>query len=142
MRFPRRLVLGSAALAMFPFLGSSCASVPASQVRTVRDSEDVRIGPLEMCGYMGTVETATSDDVEKARQELRERAGRRGANTLVISSNPGLLHGKAYLCPAPGLNGSRLAANWERGTASYGPDVPQVQRYPPGATDIPANPLR
>jgi hypothetical protein len=142
MRFPRRLVLGSAALAMFPLLASSCASVPASQVRVVRHSEDVRIGPLEMCGYMGTVETAMSDDVEKARQELRESAGRRGANTVVISPNPGLLHGKAYLCPAPGPNRSSLAANWERGTASYGPDVPQVQRYPPGATDIPANPLR
>ncbi len=121
------------AAALVTFLTTSCASVPAAEVRIVRGADSTQVGPLQSCGYVGKIETAGTSDVEKNIQRLREIAGRKGANTLVLYSEPEALHGTAFLCPGP-----RLASAPDIGT--YGPDVPAVQRYPAGATDVPADP--
>jgi hypothetical protein len=137
MRNSRRLALGSAALILVPLFASSCATVPASRVRTVREADRTRVGPLQECGYVGRVETAATGDTDSALERLREQAGRRGANTVVVSSSATLLRGRAFLCPA-----SRDGSLTDGGRGSYGPDVPSVKGFNKGAWDNPADARR
>jgi hypothetical protein len=76
-------------------LTASCASVPPSRVSTVRERKDV---PLGLCGYMGRVAADDAADASQAELELRQQAGRRGANTVLLIADRGAIQEKAYLC--------------------------------------------
>ena len=109
----------------FALLTASCASVFPSQVRTVRQRKDV---PPGLCGYMGRVVADTADDASLAEMELRQQAGRRGANTVLLIADPkGTIHGKAYFCHPQSSGMWPLAYG-----GTYGPNVPVIQYYPPG----------
>src|SRR5450755_54329 len=88
-------------------LAASCATVPASRVRAVRESKDV---PLGSCGYMGRVAADAAAGTSQADLELRTKAGKLGANTvLVLTGGQGPIRGKAYFCQPRSLDTSRSA---------------------------------
>jgi hypothetical protein len=78
---------------------------------------------------MGRVVADTGDDASQAEMELRQQAGRRGANTvLLIADAKGTIYGKAYFChtQSSGMGGPLAYGG------TYGPNVPVIQYYPPG----------
>lgn len=111
-------------------LAASCASVPASRVRTVRERKDV---PMGSCGYMGRVTADAAAETPQADLELRTQAGKLGANTvLVLAGRPGPVRGKAYFCQPRSLDPSRSAFATGNGTdGTYGPNVAPVEPSTP-----------
>ena len=92
---------------------------------TVRERKDV---PLGLCGYMGRVAADAAVDAAQAELELREQAGRRGANTVLLIADQGAIQGKAYLChPRRSLlqaEGTTYFGSGNGTDGPYGPNVP------------------
>jgi hypothetical protein len=110
----------------------SCMSVPASRVTTVHQRKDV---PLGLCGYMGRVAADTGVDASQAELELRQQAGRRGANRVLLIADRGAIQGKAYLCHTRKLEppeaGGPAYFGTDNGTSGpYGPNVPVIEYAP------------
>jgi len=100
----------------------SCMSVPVSRVSTVRQRKDV---PLALCGYMGRVAVDRAADAAQAELELRQQAGRRGANTVLIADQ-GAIQGKAYLCHPRNSLLRGAGDNFGSGNGTDGPYGPNV----------------
>jgi hypothetical protein len=98
----------------------------------VRERKDV---PLGLCGYMGRVAADTAD-ASQAELELRQQAGRRGANTVLLIAGRGAIEGKAYLChPRSAWSASQPLEPHTFGTPNgmdgiYGPVVPVIENSP------------
>jgi hypothetical protein len=91
---------------------------------------------------MGRVVADTAVDASQAELELRQQAGRRGANTVLLIAGEGAIQGKAYRCH-PRMSPPQTAGTTYFGTSNgtsgpYGPNVPVVEYTPPGAPQPPA----
>jgi chitodextrinase len=86
---------------------------------------------------MGRVGADNAADTAQAELELREQAGRRGANTVLLVADQGAIQGKAYLChPRKSTwTASQPLEPHTFGTAKgthgiYGPVVPVIEYSP------------
>jgi hypothetical protein len=128
-----RCLLSTQALlaAVLALLTASCMSVPPSRVSTVRERKDV---PLGLCGYMGRVVADTAVDASRAELELRQQAGRLGANTVLLIADRGAIQGKAYLChprkSPPQTVGTTYFGTGNGTDGPYGPNVPVIEYAP------------
>jgi hypothetical protein len=83
---------------------------------------------------MGRVSADNAADATQAEFELRQQAGRRGANTVLLIAGRGAIQGKAYLCH-PQKSPPQTVGTTSFGTGigtdgPYGPSVPVIEYSP------------